>query len=260
MHPVLLLQLDLAWHDAAANHAMIAAALERAQPAPGTLVVGPEMAASGFTMDVATAAEGEEDGATLHLTRRLAQRYGVTLVLGRVVQPDDRGRNEAVAAGPDGRVLGRYWKMHPFRFAGETDHYAPGDRVAVIDWGDVRVGLFICYDLRFPELFRAAALRHRAEVLVVIANWPTPRLAHWIALLRARAIENQCYVVGVNRTGNDPKNAYPGRSVVIDPRGLTTADAGPDAGEVPAALDLPALRKYRADFPAMQDARGDLLA
>ena len=121
--------------------------------------------------------------------------------------------------------------------------------------GEWSVAPFICYDLRFPELFRCAALRHQPELYVVIANWPEKRITHWVRLLQARAIENQAYVVGVNRVGNDPKNAYPGRSVVIDPKGNTLLDAGGAVGCFHCDIEPQIVREYRAGFPALADIR-----
>ena len=114
----------------------------------------------------------------------------------------------------------------------------------------------ICYDLRFPEAFRSV-VRRGAEVLVVIANWPEPRRDHWRTLLQARAIENQCYVVGVNRTGTDPKLSYSGDSMIVAPRGEVLADAGSDERVISAELDGEALRAYRAEFPVLSDIRED---
>ncbi|MEM7603581.1 MAG: nitrilase-related carbon-nitrogen hydrolase, partial [Verrucomicrobiota bacterium] len=110
----------------------------------------------------------------------------------------------------------------------------------------------ICYDLRFPELFRRATAGG-AELIVVIASWPTVRMEHWLTLLKARAIENLAYVVGVNRCGSDPNVDYPGRSVVIDPFGEILADAGGEDGLVGVEIDLARVRDWRAEFPALKD-------
>jgi len=126
--------------------------------------------------------------------------------------------------------------------------------VVTFDWRGARVSPFICYDLRFPEVFRAAT-RRGAQVLVVIANWPATRVEHWVTLLRARAIENQAYVAGVNRCGNDPKLAYPGRSVIVGPWGEVMADAGDGEGVAWADLDFAALESYRREFPVLRDIR-----
>jgi predicted amidohydrolase len=246
-----IVQTDTVWHDRAANHAKAAALIEAAQPSPGDLVVLPEMFAVGFTMDVASAADGADE--TEHFLGDLARRYRVTVVGGNVIHPDAHGRNVAEIFAADHK-LARYAKIHPFGYAGETRHYAGGEGVALFPLGDFTASAFVCYDLRFPEVFRAATLGG-AEVLVVIANWPAARAAHWAALLTARAIENQAYVIGCNRVGSDPNVPYAGGSVVIDPRGKIVADGGDAEGVVTATLDRAALCDYRAHFPALADAR-----
>ncbi len=183
-----------------------------------------------------------------------AARLGVCLVGGVVRRdpPAALGLNQAVAFGPDGAELARYSKIHPFSFAGEERHFARGGDVATFAWGGFAVAPFVCYDLRFPEVFRVAT-RAGANLFVVIANWPAAREAHWLTLLAARAIENQAYVVGVNRCGRDPNAAYSGRSRVLDPRGRLIAEAGGGAGVFEADLDLEDLRAYRREFPVLAD-------
>jgi predicted amidohydrolase len=247
-----LVQMELVWHDRPANHAAARRWLELAKPTPGDLVVLPEMFCVGFSMDVA--ATHDASGDTETFVRDLARTFGVFLIAGNVTKPDTLGRNEALVADPAGEILGRYHKLHPFRFANEQSHFRGGDGVIAFDWGGVKTSPFVCYDLRFPEVFRLA-MKQGAELMVVIANWPTARVAHWLALLTARAIENQAYVVGVNRAGRDPNVEYPGRSVVIDPQGRTIADAGVAAGVVACDLDLAELRAYRTRFPALADVR-----
>ena len=136
---------------------------------------------------------------------------------------DGRGRNEAVVFNPEGKLICRYAKIHPFSFGGESKHYAPGTEIVSFQWHDFVAAPFICYDLRFPEVFRIAT-RRGAHLIAVIANWPAKRVSHWVALLQALAIENQAYVVGVNRVGNDPKLGYPGRSLIVDPQGEIVAE------------------------------------
>lgn len=255
---VVLVQPDVVWEDRAANFDRVRMLLDAAPPEPGSLVVLPEMFAVGFSMNVAAIHEGP-DRPTERFLAELAQRYDACVLGGLVTRaPDGRGRNEALAVGPDGQPLTRYAKLHPFRYAGETEHYAPGTSLALFDWQGAVVAPLICYDLRFPEAYRAATARG-ATVLVTIANFPTARVAHWTSLLVARAIENQAYVIGVNRCGADPNVAYPGRSLVIDPKGTLVADAGADEGVVAAELDLAGLAAYRDAFPALQDMRPDFV-
>lgn len=253
---VLAVQFDIAWEDAAANFARVRRLLDDSGVPAGSLVVLPETFTTGFTMNVKTAAEGP-DGPSTAFLRDTARCYG-SAVLGGVVgrAADGRGRNEAVLCGADGSELARYAKIHPFSYAGETRHYAAGEAIAVAEIAGTILAVFICYDLRFPEVFRAA-VRRGAEVFAVLANWPQARQAHWQALLRARAIENQAFIIGVNRCGRDPNAAYAGGSAIIDPRGETLAQAGDVEQVISADLDLEGLRRYRREFPALADMRAD---
>jgi omega-amidase len=230
---VLGLQLDIVWENPPANFEKIRRLL--ADVRPGTLVVLPEMCLTGFTM-----ADIEDTGESIaELSKGIKILAGIKC----------NHRNEAVLF-EDGRELARYAKMHPFKFAGET--VVPGTEPVVVDCGEFKLAPTVCYDLRFPELFRAGVKRG-ANLFAVIANWPAPRLDHWLTLLKARAIENQAYVIGVNRCGRDPNVEYPGCSQIISPRGEALADAGEGEGVVRAELDLPALQAYRRDFPALDD-------
>src|SRR4030095_7656034 len=135
-----------------------------------------------------------------------------------------------------GDLLARYLKQRPFSGGGEDLAHERGGSPVTFEWGGLRIAPLICYDLRFPEVFRAA-VRAGAEMLAVIAAWPLVRIDHWITLLRARAIENQAYVIGVNRCGRDPEFVYPGRSLVVDPHGAVLVDAGDGEKGVTAGVD-----------------------
>src|SRR5690606_34499488 len=150
------------------------------------------------------------------------------------------GPNEAVCFAPDGTEAARYRKRKPFVGLGEENHYSPGTVPVLYGIGDWKVSPMICYGLRFPELFRESTAMG-AELFVVIANWPASRIDHWTTLLRARAIENQAYVVGVNRTGSDPAIEYPGTSILVGPRGEILAAADDSVTAITATLDRAAL-------------------
>lgn len=250
-------QLDIAWEDREANHRRVAALLAEFPPAAGSLVVLPEMFSSGFSMNVERIAENDA-GPTEHFIRELARQYGIWLVAGLATQgADARGRNEALAAGPDGEVVARYQKIHPFAPGKEAQHYSGGDAIVTFEAGEFTIAPFVCYDLRFPEIFRAG-MQRGANILLVMANWPAARVEHWVTLLRARAIENQAYVIGVNRCGSDPYLPYPGRSLVVDFRGNVLADAGEEEGIVSSNTDLNALRAYRRELRFLADTKADL--
>ena len=251
---VVIVQPDTVWEDREANFENVRRLLDARPPEAGALVVLPEMFAVGFTMNVEAAAEPSERP-TERFLAELAKKYACAVVGGVVGrEPDGRGRNEALVVDDRGEVLARYVKIHPFSYAGEDAVYRSGDWIAGFDWGGFRVAPFVCYDLRFPEVYRAAALGG-AEVLVTIANFPTPRHAHWTQLLAARAIENQAYSVGVNRAGRDPNVAYSGGSRVVGPEGHVLCEAGRGEGVWATRIDREALAAYRERFPALRDAR-----
>jgi predicted amidohydrolase len=218
-------------------------------------VVLPEMFGTGFSMNVTAIAE-PYGGETEQFLAAVAKEYGIYLIAGAAMRGrDGKARNKALVSSPEGKLIAFYAKMHPFTPGGEADHYTAGERPVAFRWGDCTVSPFVCYDLRFPEIFREAAAAHRPELFTVIANWPEKRIHHWVRLLQARAIENQAYVVGVNRVGSDPFYTYTGRSLIVDPQGEILADAGEREGFIPAKLDLSNLKKYRDGLPILADMR-----
>jgi len=250
---VVAVQLDCVWENKAANFEKAHTLLRQAAVPPESLVVFPEMFATGFSMNVEAVAEPYQ-GPTERFLAELAKQFRVHVIAGAAMS-GKKGitRNKALVFNPAGELIGFYAKMRPFSPGGESEHYQAGDKPITFHFGQWRVSPFICYDLRFPELFRAAAAAHQPELYVVIANWPEKRITHWVRLLQARAIENQAYVVGVNRVGSDPAYVYNGRSVIVDYNGEILADAGAAEGLIQAKLDLEPLRKYREGLPFLQD-------
>ncbi len=249
------LQFDIAWENKAANFATVHRLVQAAKPQRESLVVLPEMFATGFSMNTGTITEAY-GGETEQFLAATAGEFGIWLIGGAAMRNrNGRALNKALVFTPAGELAAFYTKMHPFTPGGEAEHYAAGERTTIFKWRDCTVSPFICYDLRFPEIFRKAAGEHRPELFVVIASWPEKRILHWVRLLEARAIENQAYVIGVNRIGNDPFYRYPGRSVMADPHGEILADAGEREGWISAELDLANLRKYREGLPFLADMR-----
>ncbi len=252
-------QLDIAWEDKKANHAAIERMLDEAGIEQGTFVVLPELGDTGFSFNVGTIA----DGTTLPWATRLAQRLGIWIQPGFAESAGDgasdgKARNCAAIVSPDGQVLGVYRKVHPFTYGRESRFYGGGDRLLLRRCAEAAVCPLICYDLRFPELWRAAALAG-AEVFTIGASWPQARQAHWRALIVARAIENQACVMGVNRVGCDPHVAYAGGSIIAGPRGEILAEAGAGPMVLAADIDLHAVAAWRAEFPALRDIHRTLL-
>ena len=253
------LQFDLAWEDRASNFAAVQAALQEATPplAVDSLLVLPEMFAIGFSMNVLQAADTAAAETEVFLAQ-LARQHHIYVLAGLARQlPDGTGANEAVAFSPDGTLLVRYRKIHSFPPAGEAVAFTAGFQILTFPWNGFTVAPAICYDLRFPELFRAATAAG-ADLFCVIANWPDRRQAHWTTLLQARAIENQAFVLGVNRCGTDPHFTYPGASALIDPHGVTLTAAGSSPTLLRFTISSKTAATWRAGFPALRDRRTDL--
>ena len=251
-------QLNIVWEDKTASHKRVAALLDAASIEPSSLVVLPEMFATGFTRNVATMHDDETNQSRSFLGK-MASRHRCYIAAGLVgLAPDQRGRNLCEIYAPSGHRLDSYQKIHPFTFSGEAEQFEPGNELTSFDWQGCCVCPLVCYDLRFPELFRHG-VRKGAQLFAVIANWPSERVEHWTTLLRARAIENQAYVLGVNRCGTDPRLSYPGRSQIIDPRGKILADGGDAECTISAPIDLVELGAYRRSFPALADMRKEFL-
>src|SRR6185437_8719867 len=179
-----------------------------------------------------------------------------TWLIGSIAQWVDADRqkaaNVAVLAGPDGQ-LHRYAKIHPFSYAGEHLSYQAGSNFLTVTVEDLRVSIFICYDLRFADEFWALAAD--TDLYLVVANWPEPRREHWRALLRARAIENQAYVVGCNRVGTGDGHHYTGDSVILDPMGRPLAEASLAETVLLADLTADEVKRVRDRFPFLADRR-----
>jgi omega-amidase len=247
-----IVQLNPAWEAPSANFKKVDQLLANSQPTAGGLIILPEMFSTGFSLDLSkTCAGGALE--TERYLRALAMKHRAAVIAGTVrAGSDGMGRNEALTFSSTGEILARYVKQRPFSGGGEDLAHERGYKGVTFAWAGLQVATLICYDLRFPELFRAGS-KGGVEVFVVIAAWPKDRIEHWITLLRARAIENQAFVVGVNRTGNDPKHQYCGRSIVVDPRGSILADAGEEECVLSATVDAKVVQSWREDFPAYRD-------
>jgi omega-amidase len=246
---VTMIQADLAWQDPVTNRRNLAAHF-RGLAGHTDLVVLPEMFTTGFSMEAGSLAETMA-GATVGWLREEAAAIGCAITGSLIVADGGQHYNRLVWATPDGGFA-HYDKRHLFRMAREQEHYASGDQRLVVELKGWRVCPLVCYDLRFPVWSRN---RGDYDVLLYVANWPSRRRSAWSALLRARAIENVCYVVGVNRVGKDGNGAsYSGDSVALDFLGqVLGGDRGGDFVET-VVLDRESLATFRRDFPVHLDA------
>jgi len=245
---VSVIQQDIIWENASENLKKLDVLLQEV-PADSELVILPEMFHCGFTMSPEKVAETEH-GEVMKWMAEKAAWMNVTLMGSIVLKTNEGYRNRLCAFQPDGKVIS-YDKRHLFRMGGEHNHYIQGEERVSFKVGDMRVKPLICYDLRFPVWSRNT---DDYEVLIYVANWPDARREVWQTLLKARALENQCYVIGVNRVGKDHANQYAGDSVVIDARGTTLLEFDPyQEGVGTVELDLGVLKDFREKFPVWQD-------
>jgi omega-amidase len=254
---IVAVQYDIVWEDNAANHELVAGLLASVAFGGDELIVLPEMFDTGFSLDLERTAE-EEGGASHRFLAGLAKGRGGHVLAGLTVRrADGRVENQAVGFGPDGSVVARYAKIHPFTPGGETEVISAGDSVVTFGVGDFQVAPFVCYDLRFPEIYRIATGRG-AHLLVTIANWPGVRASHWRSLLAARAIENQAFVLGVNRCGVDPNHGYAGESVLFDPLGDVVGRAEASECVLVREIEVKEVVAWRREFPVQDDSRPHL--
>ncbi len=249
---VAAIQHDITWEHPEVTRADVTPMIAAAAAGGAQLIVLPEMFATGFSMRPERIAEDEGGPTEQFLLARAAEHDAHLLASIAQRGADGAYRNNAVLARPDGSVE-RYAKIHPFSYAGEHERYAAGDRFLTVDVLGVRVSVFVCYDLRFADEFWALA--HDTDLYVVPANWPAPRHEHWRALLQARAIENQAYVLGVNRVGLAKDLPHLGGSVVLDPLGVRLVEGGPQPAVLTADVDPDVVRSVRQDFPFLPDRR-----
>lgn len=249
------IQFDIIWENKEANLARVEKLLQETNPSQGSLVILPEMFATGFSMNVRLTKE-PPTSIVLEKLSQWAREFSINIIAGVVLPAPGavRARNEAILYNRRGSCVGRYAKVHLFSLAGEDKYYEAGKDIVIWPVDDWKIMPAICYDLRFPELFRRAILRG-ADCIIVIANWPAIRQEQWQTLLCARAIENQCYVVGVNRVGKDPSATYVGGTTVVDPMGRVIGLLGNEEGILTVELNKFELQQWRRSFPALSDVR-----
>jgi predicted amidohydrolase len=250
------IQFTVKQGDMDANLGYVREALARVAAQGAHLAVLPEMWSSGFAYKNLLELAQRTEAVVAELCE-LSLRYRLVLV-GSQPEPADDGRVfNTVHVIDTGKVVATYRKLHLFSLLGEEKAFKGGNGWCLAETSIGKVGVIICYDLRFPELSRRLALEG-ARVICVPAQWPKPRQEHWRTLLRARAIENQLYVVACNACGVIGKLDFFGMSMVIDPKGELLADAGEDACEILATLDWQAMDAWRAQIPCFQDRRPEL--
>lgn len=251
-----LLQTDIRWHDKQANFDRVLALLDPVDVARGDLVLLPEMFDTGFSIE--TSATADKNGQTLSFLAELAADFQAYVLAGRTVHACHcaKGTNTLSILSPDGRLIDEYQKIHPFSIGREHETFEGGTRIVTFGTAETPIVVCptLCYDLRFPELYRAGLARG-ASLFTVHACWLSARHAHWRTLALARAIENQAFVLGVNRTGADPNATYLGGSIAVGPRGEVLGELDAGEGVLSVEIDPDEVRRWREKFPAVRDIR-----
>lgn len=246
---ITLLQYDIVWKDALSNRQKVEDLMKSAERSD--LYVLPEMFTSGFV--ISPEGSAEHDGSTVKWMHAMAKEYDAAICGSMAVAEDGMFFNRMYFVQPDGKIS-HYDKRHLFAYGGENLHYTNGKEPVTVFFRGVRFLLQICYDLRFP-VFSRNNTEKLYDVALYVASWPASRLSVWRTLLHARAIENQCYVAGVNRVGKDETSEYSGGTLIANAYGRTVAEC-PDNAEatVSYVLDMDALMAFRKKFPVLADA------
>lgn len=250
MIKITLVQHDISWEDPEANLESFTAILSGMEERPD-LVLLPELFSTGFTMKSLELAE-PMDGPAVKWMAGIALEYGISLAGSLIIAEGGKYYNRLIWMQADGRFH-HYDKRHLFRMSGEEKHYSPGNRPLSVELNGFRFRPLICYDLRFPVWSRN---RQDYDVLIYLANWPAPRRDVWNTLLKARALENQAFTIGVNRIGKDGMGIlYSGETQAYDAKGKQLAYMGPGkAGTISLDLSLEELNAFRRKFPVWKDA------
>ncbi|MFT8348483.1 nitrilase-related carbon-nitrogen hydrolase [Clostridium saccharoperbutylacetonicum] len=247
-------QIDIAWENVNQNIIKIEDYIKKAAKDNVELILFPEMALTGFTMNINNLTLSEEE--IIKWAKKLAQNYNINIGLGFAIRVNEKGKNIYAIVSNKGEILAKYSKIHPFSYGGEKEKFDSGDEISIYRINEFKLSSFICYDLRFPEIFQIAS--KEAQIITVAASWPQAREEHWITLLKARAIENQCYIIGINRIGFGDGLYYNGASIFIDPNGKILNDINDKEGLIIKELRMEKVTEIKSIFNIKFDRREKL--
>lgn len=246
-------QTDIFFEDVRYNLIAVQDYIAKCAKQGAKLALFPEFAFTGETLEPKKIFEVYSDIDIVSEMSKLACRYGIAVGFGYISNEDGYFSNRYAVVDKSGKILSDYSKIHPFSFLGEDRVYEPGECVVTYEIEGVRLSSFICYDLRFPEIFRAVA--KDVDAIIVAANWPAQRSSHWRILLQARALENQCSVIGINRVGNDDSSIYMGDSMLVNPMGEIVDVMDDNAGIMLIEVNPEETKNFREKFPALADMK-----
>ncbi len=254
---IALISLNQFWEDKLENQQKVLQSLCLLENYSVDLVVFPEMTLTGFTMDSNRIKENSSSSDTVRFFKDCAKKYNVCIAFGIVLEKQDKATNNLIIIDENGEVIANYAKMHPFSYANEDVYYIGGNEFITTQIADEQVGLSICYDLRFAEMYQV--LSKQCKIILNIANWPQARVGQWNTLLKARAIENQVFMVAVNRIGKDGNGlGYEKSSQIISPYGKVLQGKIISEEVDIYDIDISEVDEYRKSFPVKNDRKIDL--
>jgi predicted amidohydrolase len=245
---IALCQMNITWEDKQANYIKAEKFISDMSEKENELILFPEMSFTGFSMN--TNITKEADKKTISIMKVYAKRYGIDIGFGWVKDCGKKSENHYTIVNKNGVVISDYAKIHPFSYSGEDKKFKGGDKLTIFDIKGITFSNFICYDLRFPEIFQMVS--EDTHVIIIPANWPKVRREHWKCLLKARAIENQVYILAVNSVGEIDGINYSGDSCIINPNGDLMAEISGEEGCLKWDL-CDDVQEYRRKFPIKKD-------
>lgn len=251
---IALAQMSIEFENKFKNKEKCLSFIKEAKDKASDLIIFPEMTLTGFSMNTQKIAESNNE--TVEWFKMQASSYGLYIGFGHAISKGGKCENRFTIVSPDYRELLSYTKIHPFSYSLEDKYYEGGTSIVFTQIKEFNVSPFICYDLRFPEIFEIAS--NECHLITVAANWPKSRRDNWITLLKARAIENQCYVAGVNAFGVIDGFEYSGDSIVIDPIGNIIAQTEDKEQLLAAEITMSEIKRYRTHFPIKKDRKDTL--
>ena len=252
-----LAQMDIIWENVQKNKEKAEKFIKKAKENQVELLIFPEMTLTGFSMHVEKTTKDWQQ--QVHFFEEMSRQYEISIIFGYPAPAGPSGQkmyHNHLALAEHGRVRMDYTKLHPFTFGQEGECFSGGEEIVCTPWKDTMLGAFICYDLRFPEIFQISSAK--SELIVLIANWPVSRIDDWDCLLKARAIENQAYIAAVNRTGEGGGLLYNGHSALFGPRGERLTTLCQEESLLIGEVDPEYVRRCRDVFPLKKDRREEL--
>ena len=254
---IALAQTNIIWEDKIANQKTASKMINDAALDNSDIIIFPEMSLTGFSMNIDIIAEHIDDSPTINFFSSEAKKHKIFIAFGlAVIEQDGKIYNKCIVVNDNGDIVSQYSKIHPFSFGVETKYFTGGSELAFFDLKGVKTSTFVCYDMRFPEIFQPAS--KECCLLLVIACWPEERIEHWEILTKARALENQCFIAGVNRTGAEMKYHYIGHSQIVGPCGKLVTEITEDEALIIHDINIEEASRYRQKFLISQDRRPEI--